>query len=127
MTAKETPMGRSILMPALGAALVLFGAHTAALAQSPVSPSDMPINAFKPADPPPGAASPSGATYIPGIGFRFVPPPGVRTYRYYRTPAYQYSADRETMRWYQPYRAYRRGCGEHRWWDGERCARRTRY
>jgi hypothetical protein len=69
----------------------------------------------------PGAASPAGARYIPGIGFRFVPPPG---YVYgYRTRVYGYYADRETMRYARGYRA-RAACD--RDWFWERCGRRWR-
>jgi hypothetical protein len=58
----------------------------------------------------PEAASPTGAVYIPGIGFRYLPPPGARLYGYraYAPPAYGY-------------RSYRRACG-YRPRNG-RCAR----
>ena len=54
--------------------------------------------------PPPGtgelpqAASPRGATYIPGVGFRFVPPAGPRVYGYYYGPGvYGHYDDRESQ------------------------------
>jgi hypothetical protein len=76
--------------------------------------------------PPPGsgerpdAASPAGSRYIPGVGFRFVPPPN---YVYgYRARVYGYYADRESMRYHRGYRAYRVTCDPHRHWAG--CRRR---
>ena len=72
----------------------------------------------------PGVASPAGARYIPGVGFRFVPPPG---YVYgYRTRVYGYYADRELMRYYRGYRAHRIACDRYHDWRGERCGRRWR-
>ena len=41
----------------------------------------------------PRSASPAGARYIPGVGFRMVPPPGPRVYGYYAGPrVYGYRA-----------------------------------
>ena len=41
----------------------------------------------------PQSASPAGARYIPGVGYRFVAPPGPRVYGYYAGPrVYGYRA-----------------------------------
>ena len=74
-------------------------------------------------DVPPRAASPAGARYIPGVGFRLVAPLGTRVYGYYAAPrVYGYYADRESMRYRRYYRPA--SCSSHRLWRGERCGRR---
>ena len=74
----------------------------------------------------PQAASPTGATYIPGVGFRFVPPLGPRVYGYYYGPrVYGYYDDREARRYQHGYRARRVACDRDSWF-GDRCARRWR-
>jgi hypothetical protein len=88
----------------------------AALLAGPKPASAQTLEYFKPPIgdiPPATAASPYGARYIPGVGFRYVYPGGPRVYGYtsYYGRAYGYAAPR------------RRGCG----WDGERCARRHRW
>jgi hypothetical protein len=100
-------------------AALAFGAGLlAAAAGTSAQPRDAP----PPGSEQPDAASPAGARYIPGIGFRFVPPPN---YVYgYRTRVYGYYADRESMRYYRGYRAYRAACDPHRGWLGDRCRRR---
>lgn len=117
-TVRQTPGARAILAAALVLGTGLLAVPTGASAQL-AQPRDAP--------PPgtgdlPGAASPDGARYIPGIGFRFVPPPG---YVYgYRARVYGYYADRESMRYYRGYRATRASCD--RDWFWERCGRRWR-
>jgi hypothetical protein len=112
-------MSRAILFAALAAGAGLLGLSAGASAQT-AQPRDAP--------PPetgevPQAASPRGATYIPGVGFRFVPPLGPRVYGYYYGPrVYGYYDDRESRR----YRARRVACDRHGAWFGERCARRWR-
>ena len=59
----------------------------------------------------PQAASPYGATYIPGVGFRYVAPGGPRVYGYYAGP--------------RVYGAYRRQRCD-RFWFWEDCGRRRR-
>jgi hypothetical protein len=50
----------------------------------------------------PQAASPYGATYIPGVGFRYVAPGSPRVYGYYAGPrVYRYRAyRRERCHWF---------------------------
>ena len=102
-------MGRSILAAALAAGAGLLGAAGA----SAQTTQQLYATALPSRGEAPEAADPSGATYIPGVGFRYVVP-GARVYGYRAyAPAYGY-------------RAYRRACGEPRWWDSGRCARRWR-
>jgi hypothetical protein len=113
---RRTRNGRAL------AALVFGAGLLAAAAAASAQPRDAP----PPGGEQPDAASPAGARYIPGVGFRFVPPPN---YVYgYRTRVYGYYADRESMRYYRGYRTYRaagRACGSHRdWWRDDRCGRR---
>lgn len=111
-------MGRAILFAALAAGAGLLGLAAGASAQV-TQPRDAPPSDTGEV---PRAASPSGARYIPGVGFRFVPPPGPRVYGYYYGPrVYGYYDDREARR----YRAHRVAC-DRDWWFGERCARRWR-
>ena len=114
-------MGRAMLIAALAAGAGLLGAAAGASAQVSV-PRDAP---------PPGvgeipqAASPRGAVYIPGVGFRFVPPPGPRVYGWYYGPrVYGWYDDRESRRYHHGYRARRVACDRDRAWLGERCAHR---
>jgi hypothetical protein len=61
------------------------------------------------------SASPAGAVYIPGVGFRYVSP-GARVYGWssaYQARVYGYRA-----------RASRRACRERDWWGFDRCGRR---
>ena len=75
----------------------------------------------------PRAASPTGATYIPGVGFRFVPPLGPRVYGWYYGPrVYGWSDDRESRRYRHAYRARRIVCDRDSTWYGDRCVRRFR-
>lgn len=116
------PISASALIGVLALGIGLMSAVAGALAQ-----------VSRPRDaPPPGAgdtpeaASPSGARYIPGVGFRFVTPPGPRVYGYRAAPrVYGYYADRESMRHRRYYR--HAACDSDRaWWGGERCSRRWR-
>jgi hypothetical protein len=52
--------------------------------------------------PKPQAARPYGATYIPGIGFRYIAPGGPRVYSYYRARGYRdyRSVDRCRSDWW---------------------------
>jgi hypothetical protein len=71
----------------------------------------------------PRAASPAGARYIPGVGYRFVTPPGPRVYGYYAGPrVYGWYDDRESRRY--GYRARRVGCDPLGEIFDRRCARR---
>jgi hypothetical protein len=118
-TSRSGSMGRTILFAALATGASLLAASTGASAQ----PRDAP-----PADigEVPLAASPRGATYIPGVGFRFVAPLGPRVYGYYSGPrVYGYYDDRETRRYHYGYRAHKVACDRDGWF-GERCARRWR-
>jgi hypothetical protein len=114
-TARQAARPRAIVTAALALAAGLLAATTGASAQ---------VSRPRDAPPPgtgdlPGAASPDGARYFPGIGFRFVPPPG---YVYgYRPRVYGYYADRESMRYTRGYRASRVACD--RDWFGDRCRR----
>jgi hypothetical protein len=119
-TTGRMTLGQAILFAVVSAGAGLLGASAGALAQTS-QPRDAP---------PPGvgelplAASPRGATYIPGVGFRFVPPLGSRVYGYYYGPrVYGYYDDREARRYH---RARRVACDRHSHWFGERCARRWR-
>jgi hypothetical protein len=104
-------MGRPILVALLAAGIGLFGAHVGALAQQTPQPFAPPLVG---AEPEPEAASPNGAVYIPGVGFRYLVPGGARLYGY-RAPVYGYR-----------YRAYRRACADRDWWGWDRCGRRWR-
>ena len=110
---------RAMLIAVLAVGAGLLAASSTGSAQVP-QPRDAP---------PPGtgevpqAASPRGAVYIPGVGFRFVPPAGPRVYGYYYGPrVYGHYDDRESRRYHHGYRAHRVSCG----WHGERCGRRWR-
>jgi hypothetical protein len=110
---------RAVLFAALALLTGLLVAAADARAQNPL-PRDAPPEGL---DVPPRAASPAGARYIPGVGFRLVPPPGTRVYGYYAAPrVYGYYADRESMRYRRYYRPA--SCSSHRLWRGERCGRR---
>ena len=109
-------MGRSMLVAVLaaGVALLLTPAGTMAqqTSQTP-GPFAPPLVG---AEPPPENAPVYGATYIPGVGFRYLAPGGPRVYGWtygYRAPVYGY------------YRArgYRRAC-DRDWWGFDRCRRR---
>src|SRR5437899_2909215 len=107
-------MGRSILVSLLAGSIGLLGAHAGASAQQVPAANVIPNLA----DEQPRAASPSGATYIPGVGFRFLAPGGPRVYGWaygYRTPVYGYR-----------YRAHRRACRDRDGWDSDRCGHRWR-
>jgi len=102
-------MRRSILC-AFAAAGTLAGIHGAALAQTTVLQVSTPSLAGEAA---PMSASPHGATYIPGVGFRYVAPGGSRVYGYraYGPRVYGYR------------RGYR---GERCFWFWEDCAWKRR-
>jgi hypothetical protein len=118
-TSRSATMGRPILVAALAAAAGLWGVSAGAFAQV-AQPRDAP-----PADTGevPRAASPAGARYIPGVGFRFVAPLP-RVYGYYATGprVYGYYDDRESRR----YHTRRVSCDRLSGWFGDRCARRWR-
>lgn len=123
-------MHRSILAGALSAALpvalpviLALGVSVAAGTTGARAQVPQPRDAPPPGSEAPGVASPSGARYIPGVGFRFVPPLGTRVYGYYSAPrVYGYYADRESMRYRHYYR--RASCDSRHPWRGERCGRR---
>ena len=117
-TGRRAAVGRAILAGlALGTGLLAAAAGASAQV---VQPRDGPPTGTGEV---PDAAGPAGARYIPGVGFRFVTPPG---YVYaYRPRVYGYYADRESMR-YRRYRATRVACDPDRAWYGERCGRRWR-
>jgi hypothetical protein len=112
-------MSRAIPIAALAAVAGLLGVSVGALAQV-AQPRDAP-----PADTGevPRAASPNGAVYIPGVGFRYVAPLP-RVYGYYAAGprVYAYYGDREGRR----YHTRRVSCDRLSAWFGERCARRWR-
>jgi len=120
-TSKGATMGRAMLIAALTGAAGLLGVSASASAQV-IQPRDAP-----PADTGevPRVASPNGAMYIPGVGFRYVAPLP-RVYGYYATGprVYGYADDRESRRYYRGYRARNVACS--RDWFGDRCARRWR-
>ena len=85
-------MHRPILL-ALAAAGTLIGAQATASAQTTVPYVSTPT--VDPAKP--QSASPYGATYIPGVGFRYVAPGGSRVYGYraYGPQVYGYRRSRD--------------------------------
>jgi hypothetical protein len=128
MTSRHATTGRAVLFAALAVGAGLLAASGGASAQVSI-PRDAP---------PPGvgdvpqAAGPRGAVYIPGVGYRFVPPPGPKVYGWYYGPrGYSWSDDRETRRFQYGYRAngYRPrkvACDRASTWYGDRCVRRFR-
>jgi len=70
---------RQITLCIFAAAGALAASYGAALAQT-TAPYAAPPAAEAAA--PPKSASPYGATYIPGVGFRYVTPGGARVYGY---------------------------------------------
>jgi hypothetical protein len=111
-------MGRSILVAILAAVGLLSMPAGTMAQQTPQTPRD-----FAPpligAEPPPETAPVRGATYIPGVGFRYLAPgssPRVYGWTYgYRAPPYGYYR----------VRAYLRAC-DRDWWGFDRCRRRWR-
>jgi hypothetical protein len=110
-------MRRAILIAALAAAAAVLGSAGGAAQVTP-QPRDAP---------PPGtgevprAASPAGAVYIPGVGFRFVTPLGARVYGWYYAPrVYGWYDDRTWRRYHHV------ACDWRDTWFGTRCARRWR-
>lgn len=105
-------MGRSILVAALAAGLGLLGLQCGASAQQSRE-TFAPVVGVGEA---PDAASPGGAVYIPGVGFRYLAAGGPRVYGWtygYRTRVYGYR-----------YRAGKRACRDRDWWHSDRCGRR---
>ena len=118
-TSRRATMGRAMLIAAFAAGAGLLAASPGASAQPRDAP---PVDVGEV----PRVASPTGATYIPGVGFRFVPPLGPRVYGYYYGPrVYGYYDDREARRYQHGYRARRVACDRDSWF-GDRCARRWR-
>jgi hypothetical protein len=116
-------MRRALRIAALAAGATLLGVVAVAWAQE-APPRDAP---------PPGtgevprAASAAGTVYIPGVGFRFVTPPGARVYGWYYGPrVYGWYDDRESRRYQHGYHARKVACGWRDEWFGGRCARRWR-
>src|SRR5262245_39949023 len=112
---QECPMRRAILTAAVAAGAAFIGSVGGAGAQVTQQPRDAP---------PPGtgevprAASPAGAVYIPGVGFRYVTPLGARVYGWYYAPTYR--------RYQHGYRPRNVVCDWRDTWFGARCARRWR-
>jgi hypothetical protein len=102
-------MRRSILA-LLVAGTALLGANASASAQQ-TQPYAGPIPGTEET---PVAARPYGATYIPGVGFRYIAPGGPRVYGY-RARAYRATDDG----------SYWRGCRDY-WWTADRCGLRRR-
>jgi hypothetical protein len=100
-------MGRSIPVAALALTAGLLVPLAGASAQSRTDTYIPPIVTADPAE----AASPAGALYIPGVGFRYVVP-GSRVYawRAYGPRVYGYRA-----------RTHRHACRERDWWGFDRC------
>jgi hypothetical protein len=114
-------MGRSILVAVLTAGVGLLATLAGASAQQNPQIYTPPVVA-----PEPDAASPNGARYIPGVGFRYIAPGGPSVYGWvygYRAPVYGY--DRAYRRYYRHarYRYYRDACGSYR----ERCGGARRW
>src|SRR5262245_4818035 len=105
---QEASMGRSMLVAVLlaGAGLLAVSSETVAqqASQTP-TPYAPPLVGT---EPPPEPAPVYGATYIPGVGFRYLAPGSPRVYGWtygYRVPPYGYYR----------VRAYRRAC-DRDWW-----------
>ena len=111
-------MGRSILVAVLAAGAALLVSPGGTMAQQ-TSQTPRP---FAPplvgAEPPPENAPVYGATYIPGVGFRYLAPGSLRGYGY-RAPVYGYY-----RAGYARARYYRDRCRADRHWAGDRCGRR---
>jgi hypothetical protein len=107
-------MRRSILATLLAAGAALLGTHVGASAQQ-AQPYAGPILG---AEEVPLAARPYGATYIPGVGFRYITPSSARVYGY---QARAYRSTDDGAYW----RGYRDNCWGY-WWTGERCKLRRR-
>jgi hypothetical protein len=115
---------RRAILTAVAAAATLLGVANGAGAQVSQQPRDAP---------PPGtgevprAASPGGAVYIPGVGFRYVTPLGARVYGWYYAPrVYGWYDDRSSRRYLRGYRARNVACERRDTWFGVRCPRRWR-
>ncbi len=107
-------MRRPIVSAALAMATGLFAAISGASAAGGISENYIP-RATPGADQPAESASPAGAVYIPGVGFRYVFR-GTRVYGWssaYQPRVYGYRA-----------RASRRACRAWDWWGFDRCGRR---
>lgn len=102
-------MGRSIPVAALAAGLGLLGLASDAGAQNNRESFAPVVGVGELSD----AASPGGAVYIPGVGFRYLAAGGPRVYGWtgYRSRVYGY-------------RQRARACRDHDWWHGDRCRRR---
>ena len=115
-------MGRSILIAVLAAGAALLATPAGTMAQqTPQTPRPY-APPLVGAEPPPEPAPVYGATYIPGVGFRYLAPGGPRAYGWaygYRAPVYGYYRDG-----YARARYYRDRCRADRRWAGDRCARR---
>lgn len=113
-------MGPTILFAALAVGAGLLAASTGASAQPRDAPPADLIEA-------PDAAGPRGATYIPGVGYRFMPWSGPRVYGYYYGPqVYGWYEDREARRYHHGYRARRVVCDPLGELFERRCGRRWR-
>ena len=125
-TTVRMSLSRATLFAALAAGAGLWAASCGASAQVS-QPRDAPQPETGEV---PQVASPRGATYIPGVGFRFVPPLGPRVYGYYYGPrVYGWYDDRETRRYrhgyrHSGYRARKVTCNRESTWYGDRCVRR---
>jgi|SoiMethySBSTD1v2_1073268.scaffolds.fasta_scaffold09601_2 hypothetical protein len=109
-------MGQSMLVAVLLAGAGLLAVATDAAAQQASQTPRPYAPPLVGTEPPPEPAPVYGATYIPGVGFRYLAPGGPRVYGWtygYRAPVYGY------------YRArgYRRAC-DRDWWGFDRCRRR---
>jgi hypothetical protein len=104
-------MGRSILVAILATGAGLLAGRDGALAQQAPQQN---VPALVGVEPTPEAASPGGAVYIPGVGFRYIAPGGPRVYGYqaYAARVYGYRS-----------RTGRRACRERDWWGLDRCGR----
>jgi hypothetical protein len=114
-------MGRSILVAVLAAGVGLLATSTGTMAQqTPQTPRPY-APPLVGAEPPPEPAPVHGATYIPGVGFRYLAPGSARVYGWYgyRAPVYAYYRDG-----YARARYYRDRCRADRHWAADRCARR---
>jgi hypothetical protein len=95
-TSRSATMGRAIVIAALAAGAGLLGLSAGASAQVTQPRDAPPVDTGEV----PRAASPNGAVYIPGVGFRYVAPLP-RVYGYYAAGprVYAYSDSREARRY----------------------------
>jgi hypothetical protein len=108
-------MPRSLAAAACAAGLGLLCLHTTASAQ-PNRESFAPVHGV---DELANSASPAGAVYIPGVGFRYLAAGGPRVYGW---TGYRYGYAAKVHGYRQ--RARARACRDRDWWHSHRCGHR---